>query len=151
MNAKGVRALLGVTLKNWHPSTSVRVMAAHEHDRRIVKLPAAYVINTDPVYETGDHWVGLYITKDRVGYFFDSYGRSPKRMGKGCWAKLIRDNTDRWCHNSRQVQPYNNAECGYYVCKFLLGMAKGENFKNIIRHMTVPEMIRFKRSMQRFL
>ena len=41
-------------------------------------IPAAFIINLSPSHEPGSHWVGIYINKKRIGYYFDSYGYLPK-------------------------------------------------------------------------
>ena len=37
-------------------------------------FPSAYVINSDPSSEPGEHWVAVYFDKRGRGEYFDSYG-----------------------------------------------------------------------------
>ena len=81
MESPRIRAVLKQLLLRINPKTSIRVMGAHEHDPNVTKLPAAYVFNTQPIDQLGNHWVCMYITTDRKGYFFDSFGRHPRTLG----------------------------------------------------------------------
>lgn len=130
-----IRELLRNQLPKLQPGISIRIGGAHEHDRKIIKVPAAFVLNTSPVNRKGEHWVCMYITTDRRGYFFDSFGRSPTHpsLNKACWEKLLRDNTYRWTWNRKCVQPPGSKNCGLYVCRVLRGLAAGERFQDIIK------------------
>ena len=45
--------------------------------KTIQRYPAAIVANVDPQGEPGSHWCAFYLSKDRKGEFFDSYGLKP--------------------------------------------------------------------------
>ena len=49
----------------------------------IRKLPAMLVINTHPSYMPGEHWLAIYITENKHGLFFDSFGHSPTLFSSG--------------------------------------------------------------------
>ena len=40
-------------------------------------FPSAYVINSDPSTEPGEHWIAVYFDKHGRGEYFDSYGLPP--------------------------------------------------------------------------
>ena len=42
--------------------------------RSVKKYPSAYVCNTDPRTEGGEHWISLYMDDRGRGEYFDSYG-----------------------------------------------------------------------------
>ena len=44
-------------------------------------FPSAYVINSDPSSEPGEHWVAVYFDKRGRGEYFDSYGLPPTLVG----------------------------------------------------------------------
>ena len=44
-------------------------------------FPSAYVINSDPSSEPGEHWVAVYFDKRGRGEYFDSYGLPPTLIG----------------------------------------------------------------------
>ena len=43
----------------------------------IKKRPAIIVCNTDPSDRGGEHWICIYVDRNRCGEFFDSFGRRP--------------------------------------------------------------------------
>ena len=45
--------------------------------RHVPKRPAIIVCNTDPSDRSGEHWICIYISGNRHGEFFDSFGRKP--------------------------------------------------------------------------
>ena len=44
-------------------------------------FPSAYVINSDPSTEPGEHWIAVYFDKHGRGKYFDSYGLPPAFVG----------------------------------------------------------------------
>ena len=51
------------------------VFACDQLPKQYMPRPSALVINTDPADKPGQHWVAIYITRDGVGEYFDSYGK----------------------------------------------------------------------------
>ena len=43
----------------------------------VCKFPAMLVVNTHPSNMPGEHWLAIYISKNKHGYFFDSFGNPP--------------------------------------------------------------------------
>jgi hypothetical protein len=123
-------------------------MGAHGHNPIINKVPAALVFNTQAIDKPGEHWVCMYITKRRKGYFFDSFGRHPRQMKRSCWSKLLRDNTHSWTWNRKPVQPVNSPNCGYYVCKTLLELAKGKTLGSVVKRLNERAILQFKKSVK---
>ena len=42
-----------------------------------VSYPSSFVIDLDPSYKPGSHWVAVYFDKNGVGEYFDSFARYP--------------------------------------------------------------------------
>ena len=40
---------------------------------KTVSYPSSFVINLDPSYKPGSHWVAVYFDKNGVGEYFDSF------------------------------------------------------------------------------
>lgn len=128
------------------------------------------VINLDPHYKSGSHWVALYndFEKNQI-YFFDSFGKKPRKKIKKFINKLTKymyqkkynkklpinkligdlknknkteeiDNLSKFDirYNSIQHQ-LENSECGVYSINFLVRLAKGESFDEIIKNITRDE------------
>ena len=59
---------------------------------KTVSYPSSFVINLDPSYKPGSHWVAVYFDKNGVGEFFYSFAGYPppeivhflRSLAKGC-------------------------------------------------------------------
>jgi hypothetical protein len=130
------------------------------------KYKLGYVINLDKHYQSGSHWVALYINlKDKQIYFFDSYGYKPKNEIKKLMSyyyyymyKFIDDsykltridfNNDGVCDNPFNIDikynnirhQFKNSECGVYSINFILRLLNGETFDNITKNITTDDEV----------
>lgn len=78
--------------------------------------PAALVFNTDDHTQPGTHWVAVYLGKDGVGTYFDSFGNPPRTPSH---SQRIRKNCRVLKWNTRQLQSESSATCGHYCTMFL--------------------------------
>ena len=83
---------------------------------RINKRPAIIVCNTDPSDRGGEHWVCIYIDRNRHGEFFDSFGRRPCQS----FCSFMEKPCIYWTYNDRQFQNILSTVCGAYNACFLL-------------------------------
>lgn len=124
------------------------------------------VINLDEHYKSGSHWVALYsdLAKNQI-YFFDSFAKKPRKRIRKFINKIfkhmyqkkynkevdinkffdsndkekrklldkIKDFDIRFNHIQHQ---FKNSECGVYSINFILRLAKGESFDDIINNIT---------------
>ena len=60
-------------------------------------IDGAYVINTDPHYKPGQHWVAMYLKGGRGGYY-DSLGLPPM------YDEFMEFLPKKWTFNSKTVQ-----------------------------------------------
>ena len=44
---------------------------------KTISCPSSFVINLDPSYKPGSHWVAVYFDRNGVGEYFDSFARYP--------------------------------------------------------------------------
>ena len=72
------------------------------------------VVNLDPHYLRGSHWVAIATSGARA-YYFDSFGRPPPPLIEE-WLK--KHATAGWKWNNRVIQT-DNVTCGYYCIYFL--------------------------------
>lgn len=81
----------------------------------LISNQKAIVINLDPHYKPGSHWVCLYLSGNRVEYF-DSYGLPPFSKN----IKVFIDKNSKDIHyNQRRYQDFNTDVCGQYCVYFL--------------------------------
>lgn len=90
------------------------------------------VVNTDPDYLPGEHWTAIYITDSGVGYFFDSFGRSPQIE----IMRFIKRNTRLWFYNTRVIQDVFSDVCGKYCVLFLLNFMFNNSTHSFLRLFT---------------
>ena len=86
-----------------------------------VNYPCTLIVNTDKSNLPGQHWVAIDIDKNKVGYFFDSYGMTPYVT---YFINFLNRFCKRWVFNSKPLQNINTFVCGQYCCLFVLACAE---------------------------
>ena len=102
-----------------------------KRSRKSHQTQSICVFNTHESNKPGEHWI-LYAQRDGIGYYFDSYGRSPlhypdvaKAMTKTFVRKVL------W--NDRQLQGLTTTVCGDYCVLTSLLLSRGWTFDRIIQ------------------
>lgn len=94
------------------------------------KKACAYILNTDPHYKKGYHWVAVYIDQlKKNGYYFDSYGLPPVRNE---FVDFFRENCTNYTYNDVRVQDIKSNACGEFCLYFLIHMSYGWSPDDII-------------------
>ena len=91
----------------------------------LLPKPASIIINLDPSYFTGSHWVCCTFN-DKSAHYFDSFGREPPSE----IVTFIERNQRKWSANKYIFQADNSIYCGYYCILFVVLQ---ENFYNYFR------------------
>ena len=125
------------------------------------------VINLDTHDKPGSHWVSLYTNFDKNQvYFFDSFGKKPKKKIRKFINKITKFMYKRKYHKNLQVtklindiknkrntelvkevsefdirhndiqHQIQNTECGVYSINFIIRLANGESFDSITNNIT---------------
>lgn len=92
-----------------------------------------YVINTDPSYMPGKHWVAVYTAK--VPEFYDSLGRPPSFYNKDFEYFLI-NHGPNYIYNSQRIQSYGSSVCGVYCIYYVLKRSMGYSIKEIVQEFS---------------
>ncbi len=98
------------------------------------KTKIGAILNLDPHYKGGSHWVGLFIDLDKkeVNYF-DSYGmQPPKQIARFMRSLTLQDSSLKLQSNGRRFQ-YKGSECGVYSMVFVISMLAGFPFKRFVK------------------
>lgn len=108
-----------------------------------------FIINLDKHYQSGSHWVALYINlTTMVVYYFDSVGKKPGKAIKKFiydflqYVKVYYDiNTDKFIakYNTTKHQK-ENTECGVYAMNFLIKLLHGVSFKKIVNSKNLSDI-----------
>jgi hypothetical protein len=92
-------------------------------------IPASLVLNTDPSYLPGAHWIAVYIDRNRECFFFDSFGYHPSIYKV---EKYLRTISTSITYNKSQIQSLASETCGLYCIYFIILMSRGFDFNYII-------------------
>ena len=97
----------------------------------------AYVINLDEHYDTGTHWIALYVKNNDITYF-DSFGveHIPKEIKAFIKKRNITTNIFR-------IQTYDSIMCGYFCIGLIDVMFKG---KSLTEYTNLFSPIDFKKN-----
>lgn len=90
-------------------------------------LPGYYIINLDPSYKPGSHWVCAKIIKGKRNIFFDSYGFPPK----GEKLKIFLGKNTQ--HNKKRLQNSFSTACGQWCLFFMYFSEKKFSLQNIVK------------------
>jgi hypothetical protein len=94
-----------------------------------LEWPSSLIVNTDPIKESGEHWLALFINKDGVCEFFDPLGFSPKYHK---FENYIKQNSSKYFYNDQRIQSLFSKNCGYFCCLFLLKKSRNYNFSRFL-------------------
>jgi hypothetical protein len=95
----------------------------------VKERPAAFIVNTDPSSEKGEHWVAI-ILANKCGEYFDSFGFCPL-------VPEIAQYLARFCPNglkySQQTlqHPYSKT-CGQYCIKYIKARLDGRSYEDFL-------------------
>ena len=78
----------------------------------------AYVVNTDPAGEPGQHWLGLW-TEDGVCEVMDSYGLPLIVYEAPGFHEWIAKHWKDVVRSDRTLQAYDSRACGHYAFEYL--------------------------------
>ena len=90
----------------------------------------AYIVNTDPSTEEGEHWVAVIFNANNDIFYFDSYGFPP--MEKEV-LNFIQDHTTRWTFNKQTLQSLLGQTCGAYCIFALTTASQGSNLPKCLQ------------------
>ena len=94
----------------------------------ISSYPSCFVINTAKRNHPGQHWIAIYIERNKTCTFFDSFGNHPS------YFKLMRyitNNSNRLIFNRKVIQGLFSQNCGYYCVLFLILKSSGYSMEKI--------------------
>lgn len=113
-------------------------------------LPSGVIVNTDPGWLEGKHWIALYIyqtQKSLIIEYFDSFGyRSPEKFTKTKYFKTFvhvlktkhNKQTIKIHVNKQRLQSTISSVCGQYCCMYLFFRCKFNNMNEIMDTYFTP-------------
>ena len=97
-------------------------------------FPSVYVINLDPNYKPGLHWISVYFMSKQKAEYFDSFGRPPPREIKD----LLCIYAESWNYNHVPVQKLYSTTCGQFVVFYIHQGCSGLTLESILRKYFKP-------------
>nr|DAC81382.1 TPA_asm: adenain [Parasteatoda house spider adintovirus] len=111
--------------------------------KRITRFPSAFVVNTDPHYKSGTHWMAFYVNSPNSAEFFDSYGHSPNFFNR--YISNYFKNYSHVTYNDVSLQSDSTAVCGQYCIYYLYFRCRNRSMKFIIDSLQLNSMQNDKR------
>ena len=96
--------------------------------RTIKNYPSAYVCNTDPHTDEGEHWIAIYVDDDGSGEYFDSYGLPPLHA---TFTNFLNKQCTMWTYNDKRLQGLASTVCGQYCIFYLMHRCRGFSMDTI--------------------
>ena len=87
------------------------------------------VVNLDPSYETGSHWVVVHYLDDKNSEHFDSLGRKPERRIHN----LLMYNNMTYKYNNQRIQNFFSETCGLYCIYYSYYSSRGRMMEDILK------------------
>ena len=132
-------------LLNGHEARSeiktLEVCASNEMSSVVVpdrERPAIFVVNTDPNFRRGKHWVLIHLQKrcrDSVRdslqpprtIFFDPLGFAPSHYGRRMvrFLKLNARDGEKYGANRKRLQKLTSSCCGFFCCFYAMQLMEG--------------------------
>lgn len=94
------------------------------------RAPQAYIVNTDPISEPGQHWLGVW-TRDNVCEVFDSYGLPLHYYNDPTLQEWLR----QWKYlvsTDQSLQALDSQTCGHYALAYLKAKARGASLTDFM-------------------
>lgn len=118
-------------LLNSDPKTKKIFAGVYPYDllplNKDVIKPSAFIINTDPHYKRGEHWIAIYFPVHGLPEVFDSYGFPIFIPGLN---KFIGNGT--YHYNKKLIQNTLSSVCGQYCIYFIYCKSIGKSLNSIV-------------------
>ena len=92
------------------------VFAKDEINNTITEFPGAYIVNSEPRWLPGRHWLAIYNDSQGVSTYFDVFGIPPQEE------EIIEflNRSDTWQYSNIIHSSISANSCGHYCISFLL-------------------------------
>jgi hypothetical protein len=115
------------------------VFARNRLPKHILQRPIALIINTDPDWLPGQHWVTIFLNVDGTADYFDSYGLQPLCVE---FLRFLSAHAPQGVrYNAITLQHISSSTCGAYCVLYVLHRCLGKShcefvlkFTNNTRH-----------------
>lgn len=109
------------------------VKAANEMDTISNKIKCLYIVNTQPRYFPGLHWVVIYCN-NTLCEFFDSFGNPPSFYGT--FFNDFVNKYDICLYSKMKVQQFGSDSCGLFCIYFCYYKSRGYTYNEIMKQFS---------------
>lgn len=145
MLKEGLSALqLAEALQN-HPVTQPFFAGVYASDQ-VVNAPAhsppyLIMVNTDPHYAPGTHWLLFFFLNKHQVEMFDSLGKDLSHYPTSLTQWLYHQQVQEIDRMTQRVQPQDSALCGHYCLYYAYCRCHGQKMAHIVQHLPSPQWI----------
>lgn len=93
--------------------------------------PSVYIVNIEPSFKLGSHWIAIVIPYKGNAEFFDSLGKPPWFYGTK-FVNFLINNGPNYVYNSKRIQQSGTDTCGLYCLYFILRRCLGRTYQEIL-------------------
>lgn len=97
------------------------------HDKDLL-----FIANTHECNLLGEHWFSIFISRDGIGEYFDSFGRYPDET----ISTYMNTHCKSWTFNGRQLQSFVSYFCGHYCIFYCVYRCRDFNMNVITSWFT---------------
>ena len=97
-------------------------------------LPAVFVVNLSKHDEPGTHWIAIFINKNGVAFYFDSFGFDIRNDDI---RDFLKKKSKRILHNKKQLQHISSNKCGLFCCAFAIAILKECSIEEFLNKFSV--------------
>ena len=115
---------------------------ARDQLESIIIKPRLVIVNTDPSYSKGEHWL-LFFFRGQVVNFFDSLGRDVSEYHADIWHFVYRYSSQIVSAKIR-IQPPKSDLCGQLCLYYAFKCCQGYEMKDVLDSMeNIPALLCF--------
>ena len=99
----------------------------------------AYIVNTDPLGEPGEHWLALWCENNECE-FFDSYGLPIAFYD----IREVKTWLEQWktvWRSDKSLQAFNSNACGHYALLYLKAKSRGQSLEEFLSKYTEGDFV----------
>jgi hypothetical protein len=99
--------------------------------RKISKRPIGIIVNLDPIWQEGSHWIGIFVDEKNNGNYFDSFGFPITKQEILNFFKV--NNVKNILYNKYMLQHVTSSTCGPYCILFLKMRCNGFSLNEFLK------------------
>lgn len=115
---------------------------ASDEISRLTRKPNMIVVNTEPSWKKGEHWLVIYFTRQNTAEIFDSLATDSSEYPDEL-KRFISKFASSVKYSRKRVQPAYTSLCGHYCLHYANCRCKGNSMMSIIDNMPSPNWIKF--------